>query len=83
MNNGLSPSEIAEYMKKLTAYYSNQDDDKLLTDIIETVNNQKAQGKLNDESILNMTNTLRRFLNEDQKERLDRLLEKILTPKIG
>ena len=81
-NKPMTPSEQIAYLQKLASYYNEKGEDALMEDIMKSVTEEKAAGKLTDEMIINMANMMARFLSQDQKMKLFALVNDITSKKI-
>ena len=80
MNNdkqGLNPQQM-QFIMQMLNYYDKNGQDKLLQDIYANVSNQKKQGKLSNEQIKQFVKNVSPMLNQNQKKKLDELVEQLL-----
>lgn len=80
MNNdkqGLNPQQM-QFIMQMLNYYDKNGQDKLLQDIYTNVLNQKKQGKLSNEQIKQFVKNVSPMLNQNQKKKLDELVEQLL-----
>ena len=70
-------SRVAE-MKRLAAKYQREGEGQLVRDIINTVIEQKAAGRLSNEQLVQFANRVSPLLNAEQKQRLGELLQQLL-----
>lgn len=80
MNNdkqGLNPQQM-QFIMQMLNYYDKNGQDKLLQDIYTNVSNQKKQGKLSNEQIKQFVKNVSPMLNQNQKKKLDELVEQLL-----
>ncbi len=68
---------IAE-MKRLATKYEREGEGQLVRDIVSNVIEQKARGQLTNEQLIAFAKRVRPLLNEEQRTRLDALLEQLL-----
>ena len=62
-------------IRKTAEAYSGKSDSELLGDIFRMASEQKANGSLNDEKLRAFANSVAPMLNEDQKARLNGVLD--------
>lgn len=67
-----------EEMKRLAAKYEREGEGQLVKDIVNNVIEQKARGQLSNEQLIAFANRVRPLLNNEQRGRLDGLLEQLL-----
>ena len=80
MNNdkqGLNPQQM-QFIMQMLNYYDKNGQNKLLQDIYTNVSNQKKQGKLSNEQIKQFVKNVSPMLNQNQKKKLDELVEQLL-----
>ena len=65
-------------MKRLAAKYEREGEGQLVKDIVNNVIEQKARGQLSNEQLITFANRVRPLLNNEQRVRLDGLLEQLL-----
>ena len=65
-------------MKALAAKYQREGEGQLVKDIVNSVLEQKAMGKLTNEQLVEFANRVSPLLNAEQKSRLGALLEQLL-----
>jgi hypothetical protein len=65
-------------MKELASKYQKAGEGQLITDIINNVIEQKARGQLTNEQLMQFAKRVSPLLNNEQKERLNGLLEQLL-----
>lgn len=70
-------SRVAE-MKRLATKYQREGEGQLVRDIINTVIEQKAAGRLSNEQLVQFANRVSPLLNAEQKQRLGELLQQLL-----
>lgn len=71
-------SKKLEEMKALAAKYQREGEGQLVKDIVNSVLEQKAMGKLTNEQLVEFANRVSPLLNAEQKSRLGALLEQLL-----
>ncbi len=70
-------AKLAE-MKRLAAKYEREGEGQLVRDIVNNVIEQKARGQLSNDQLVAFANRVRPLLNNEQRARLDGLLEQLL-----
>lgn len=71
------PKEEKENITNMYDKYSQFSSDELLSEFIKTSKQRRADGTLNDSELARMKETLLPFLSEEQKGRLNQLLDLI------
>ena len=74
----MTTAEQMAYMQKLAAYYNEKGEDALTEDIMKSIREEKAAGRLNNEMIVNMATLVARFASPEQKKKLEVLVQTIL-----
>jgi len=80
MNNdkqGLNPQQM-QFIMQMINYYDKNGQDKLVQDIYSNVANQKKQGKLSNEQIEQFVKNVSPMLNQNQKQKLNELVQQLL-----
>ena len=80
MNNdkqGLNPQQM-QFIMQMLNYYDKNGQDKLVQDIYSNVANQKKQGKLSNEQIEQFVKNVSPMLNQNQKQKLNELVQQLL-----
>ena len=67
-----------QFIMQMLNYYDKNGEDKLIKDIFKNVENQKRQGKLTNEQILQFVKNVSPMLNDNQKKRLNDLVNDLL-----
>lgn len=67
-----------EYLRNIASSYDGKSEDKLIADIIKAVISQKEQGKLTNDEIKKLYKTISPMLNQEQRTRLEGLMEQLL-----
>lgn len=67
-----------EEMKRLAAKYEREGEGQLIKDIVNNVIEQKARGQLSNDQLRSFANRIRPLLNNEQRARLDGLVEQLL-----
>ena len=70
--------EYTPALISMASYYDKNGEDKLIKDIFKNVENQKRQGKLTNEQILQFVKNVSPMLNDNQKKRLNDLVNDLL-----
>ena len=68
----------AQTFKKLADYYNKNGEDKLISDIFNTVKAQKANGTLTNEQLIKFAKSIYPMLNPTQREKIKELLNQLL-----
>lgn len=76
-NGPMNTREQTEYLRKLASYYNEKGETALTEDIIKSVREEKAAGRLNNDMIRNMANLISRFVSVEQAARLNALVAEI------
>ena len=66
-----------EDIRKKAQSYAGKSDDELLGDIMKTARQGKADGSIDDEQLQKFAESVAPMLNQEQRERLNRVLEMI------
>lgn len=67
-----------DFIRDIASKYDGQNQDKLISDIIKNVVQQKSNGTLNNQQILDFQKKLSPMLSSDQRQRLSEIVEQIL-----
>ena len=67
-----------QFISQMLNYYDKNGEDKLISDIFNSVSTQKKQGKLSNEQIKQFVKNLSPMLNDNQKKRLNDLVNDLL-----
>ncbi len=66
-----------KFIMQMLNYYDKNGEDKLVQDIFKNVSEQKKQGKLTNEQIFQFVKNVSPMLNQNQKNKLDQLVQKL------
>jgi len=77
----MNTAEQMAYMQKLAAYYNEKGEDALTEDIMKSIREEKAAGRLTNEMIVNMATLVARFASPEQRKKLEVLVRQILDEK--
>ena len=66
-----------ENIRKTAEKYGNMSDDDLLSNILKTANQNKANGSLSEESLRQFVNSVSPMLNQEQKSRVEKSIRMI------
>ena len=66
-----------EDIRKTAEKYGNMSDEDLLSNILQTANQNKANGTLSEESLRQFANSVSPMLNQEQKSRLEKAIRMI------
>ena len=77
----MNTAEQMAYMQKLAAYYNEKGEDALTEDIMKSIREEKAAGRLTNEMIVNMATLVARFASPEQRKKLEVLVQQILEEK--
>ena len=77
----MNTAEQMAYMQKLAAYYNEKGEDALTEDIMKSIREEKAAGRLTNEMIVNMATLVARFASPEQRKKLEVLVQQILDEK--
>ena len=65
------------FIMQMLNYYDKNGEDNLVQDIFKNVSEQKKQGKLTNEQIFQFVKNVSPMLNQNQKNKLDQLVQKL------